>query len=658
MPITEPTQTSNKPHAALLVVILALCACFFAEPATAFAKDYTMPSVDIQATVEPDGSLHVVEERTFSFDGSFSCVWWEFDSFEPGMEQKINGVQIKFPDAAIPEFEALKPVPFEKAWRSSGGPGYASYSVDEAYHGVYVFFTAYDTDMVVQLDYTVVNAAHLYEDCAELYWQYVGPDWAVSSRNVRCTIDLPANGDTGVPGDTVRAWGHGPLDGTVQFNDSGTQVVLEVMRVPSGDFAEARVTFPGEWLTDVDASYAREGAILPDLLAEEQREADAANRHRMFQAGASGLVGLAGLGGVIWAAFCFFRYGREHKPGFTEKYWRDVPNKQVHPVVIGRLMRWNRESSNDAATTILHLANLGAVSINRGSYEQPGFMGSARFVNDYYITLNRSVADRLVNPIDKELVKLLFIKIARNRPSMWLSEIAAWGDTYSKSYVNAMRSWQDTITDQVEKTGYFEEEGSRKQVAVITAAIVLFSAGLGVTVLLENLLPVAFALAASAIMVVAFGIFMPRRSQQGADDNARAKALRNWLNDFTLLDERLPTDVKVWGEFMVYAQVFGIAKKVAHELRGKIPELFAADASSDTGVGGRGLPWYTWYYTDRSLSGGGDTFAEAFDRTMSNTLSTARAAVAASEASSGSGGGGGFSGGGGGGFGGGGGGAR
>ena len=55
---------------------------------------------------------------------------------------------------------------------------------------------------------------------------------------------------------------------------------------------------------------------------------------------------------------------------------------------------------------------------------------------------------------------------------------------------------------------------------------------------------------------------------------AKAKGLKRWLEDFTLLDERPPTDVKVWGEFMVYATVFGIADKVQKELDGLELSLF------------------------------------------------------------------------------------
>lgn len=44
----------------------------------------------------------------------------------------------------------------------------------------------------------------------------------------------------------------------------------------------------------------------------------------------------------IWALWSFNRYGKELKPAFTEKYWRDVPVKGEHPAVVGRIMRFDK----------------------------------------------------------------------------------------------------------------------------------------------------------------------------------------------------------------------------------------------------------------------------------------------------------------------------
>ncbi len=651
-------------HAIRLLVLIACVAALslFVAPAPALAKSYTMPEVSIEATVNADGSLHVVEQRTFDFDGSFTCVWWEFNRLYSPKELQVNGVSLTLgmgsPADAATASMPLEEVPFKTLWRSEGGPGRAAYSVDKAYDGVYVFFDVSNTLMRVTLDYTVLNAVEVYTDCAHLYWQFVGPDWAEDSQDVECVISLPAGKTPAVEGDTVRAWGHGPLDGAVQFSEDATQITYSVPRVKSGEYAEARIVFPTDWLSLPAGYETKNRAGLESILEAERAEADKANRGRIISMIFFGVLGLISALSVLWAAINWLLYGREYRPDFTEKYWRDLPNKDAHPAVINRLMNWDKTSSMDVVATILHLADEGAISINQG----PRIKNDGTWLSgddDYYLTLNKEVSQNLTNNIDIELIKLLFGDIAKNRDSVWISEIEAWGDTHKASFNGKLSKWHKKLDSEVRKFGYFEVEGEEKQYFGFMIAGLLVLVGAYVSFDLENWWPSIFFTVGAAVVAL-FSIFMPRRSRKGAEDYARAKALKRWLKDFTLLNESIPTDVKVWGHFMVYAFVFGVAAKTLQQLRGVVPEMFAEGQGMGTG-GGSGLPWHTWYVSDGIGASTRHSFADAFDKMWSNTASSAAAAVSSSSGggwSSGGGFSGGFSGGGGGGFGGGGGGAR
>ena len=76
-PVERPPRRLPVPILALLAVILA--AAIAAIPGIAQAKSYTMPEVDIQATLDDQGALDVVERRTLDLKGDFTGVWWEFD---------------------------------------------------------------------------------------------------------------------------------------------------------------------------------------------------------------------------------------------------------------------------------------------------------------------------------------------------------------------------------------------------------------------------------------------------------------------------------------------------------------------------------------------------------------------------------------------------
>lgn len=642
----------------LLAFIAGMLLTIACTPVSALAKSYDMPKVDITAQAETDGSLQVVEQRTFDFDGDFTAVWWTFEGLPSNAELKINGMRMASVDNSgevTGEWTTLSSVPFVLSWRDEGGPGTDSYSFDEPMDTVYAFFNASDEKLMIELDYTVVNGVQAYKDIGEIYWKYVGDQWAEASSDVTMTLALPVPQDTEVvPGDNVRAWGHGPLDGTVAINADGT-VTYKVPRVQGGQYAEARVVFPVAWLTNLSADAAalnQSESRLEQVLSEEQTWADQANRERVLSLAFVIGCGVICVLLIAWALRAYFKYGKEHIPDFTEEYWRDVPESGTHPAIIGRLWRWDRENQEDFTATLMHLSHIGAIRIDQGSYEEKKILGS-KTVDDYYLTRVPAIEATLADPIDRKAMELLFDRIAEGGGSLWFGTIKQYGEDHPQEFIDAMKEWQGIVSAETNKRDFFELKSKRYQGYLGVLAVLIAVAGIGIGFLTANFIPLIFMIP-TAIALGVIANYMPRRSREGNNLVAKCKALRNWLRDFSSLDERPPTDVKVWGEFMVYAYLFGIAKQVMKELQTHVPELFASDEAS---MGATFVPWWFWYAPTRGAGGAvmpaaGDMLQGA----VSNTISTAQAALSGGSGnfSSGGGFGGGFSGGGGGGFGGGG----
>lgn len=640
----------------------AACAlvCIASAPGQAFAKSYDMPKVDITAQAQTDGSLHVVEQRTFDFSGDFSAVWWTFDGLPSNAELKINSVRMAQVDATgsvVGEWKTMPSTPFVLSWRDSGGPGTDAYSFDAPKNTLYAFFNASSDKRIIELDYTVVNGVQAYKDIGEVYWKYIGSQWKEASDNVTMTLALPVpQGTEVVPGDNVRAWGHGPLDGKVTVNADGT-VTYKVPHVNAGQYAEARVVFPVSWLTNLspDATKLHQNEMrLDQALSEEKTWADQANRDRIMSLAFIIGCGIICVLLIVWALWSYFRYGKEHKPDFTDEYWRDVPDSHIHPAVIGRLWRWDHENQDDFTATLMHLSHIGAIRIDRGSYEEAKSFGRSETVDDYYLSLVPAIADSVTDPIDRAALDLLFGTVAGGQGSLWFKTIEKYGKDHPKEFVDALKTWQGVVSAETNREDFFELKAKRYQSYLITLAILVAVAGIGIGFFTGNFIPLIFMIP-TAIALGVIGNYMPRRSVSGNNLVAKCKALRNWLRDFSSLDERPPTDVKVWGEFMVYAYLFGIAKQVMQELQTQVPELFVSDAAGTYGA--NFVPWWFWYAPMYGSHGAmmpsaGDMFQSA----LTNTVSTAQSALSgvSGNFSSGGGFGGGFSGGGGGGFGGGG----
>ncbi|MGI6045396.1 MAG: DUF2207 domain-containing protein [Eggerthellaceae bacterium] len=620
-------------------------------------KSYSMPRVNIAADVETDGSLHVTEQRTFNFSGDFEAVWWTFSDLPSNSTLKVSSIQYADADEngnPTGSWTTLNEVPFVIAWRDEGGPEEEAYSYDAGKDTVYAFSNASDTSRVYQIDYTVVNGVTAYKDIGEVYWKYIGDYWEESSQNVTCTISLPVpSGTTVTPGDNVRAWGHGPLDGQVSVGEDG-KVTYTVSNVNAGQFSEARVVFPVTWLTNLPESAqtsANNKVYLDTVVNEEKNWSDQTSRAQFMTLVVTAIIGVVCLLLIAWALRMFFKYGKDYEPDFKDKYWRDVPAKGVHPAVIGRLWRWNEESNDDFTATLMHLSALGALRIDKGSYTN----AKGKAVEDYYLT--RIPGVELTSPIDQNAMDFLFETIGKGENAIWFESIKEFGKNDPSKFTEGMNGWQGLVSAEANKQDFFEMKGDRYHTVFIALTVAVAIAAAILVGLMENFISLIFTVP-TAIVLGVIAHFMPRRTKEATNTVARCKALRNWLKDFSSLNERPPTDVKVWGEFMVYAFLFGVAKEAMRQLEETVPEVLTSQTDGMS-MNSWYVPWCVWYGYGYDAGGAVsfDTVAsDVFQTTLANTVTTAESALDALEGNGldgfdNFGGGGGFSMGGGGGFG-------
>lgn len=646
---------NKSKHKALLFGAL-LFACAIAmcvAPQSAYAKSYSMPNVHIEATIQDNGDLRVVEQRQFDFDGNFTAVWWSYNNLPSGASLSMESVRMASIDdsGAQGSWITLSGVSFQEEWRSAGGPGTQAYSFDRQENTVYAFFDETDSQVVFELTYVVRDAVQAYSDVGELYWQFVGDQWQEDSANVSLTLSLPApEGATIQPGENVYAWGHGPLDASVEINSDAT-ITYQVPLVSAGSYAEARVLIPSGWLSGMSASDSNAhfaSARLDTVLNEERTWADRANAQRATALGVLLVVVVGCLVMLVWGIRSFVRYGKELEPDFKDDYWRDIPVQGEHPAVIGRLWRFDKEDTADFAATIMHLANEGALVISKGSYEVDGVLKS-KTVEDYYLTRVPEQELKLNSELDRQAMSLLFDTIAQGQPSFWLGSIKAFADEHPQELNAAMMRWQGLVTSHTIAGEYFESysKTKRSRMACIAVIIVVVCAVIGFA-FSNPLTLIPGIIAGVALFVVSR--FMDRRTQKGVDAYARCKALKKWLTEFSSLNERPSSDVKVWGEFMVYAYLFGVAEEAMRELRNVVPEV-ASDDGIASGAFGY-VPWWIWYNPALGSSSLPDVGA-SLEGALTESIAASASAIAGS-VSSGAGMGGGFSVGGGGGFGGGG----
>ncbi|MCC7571278.1 DUF2207 domain-containing protein, partial [Candidatus Micrarchaeota archaeon] len=242
-------------------------------PTSVFAKSYNIGQVLIEATVNKDGSMSVVEERVYNFDGSFTFAYQTINkSIDPTKNTgrtesyQIEDLRVCDQVGCYQELTDLGRV--HRDYRSIGNQARETFFLIDENRQYYIkwFYSANNEQKRFQLSYLVPNAVTFQEDVAEVYWQFVGDEWDRSQGPISVKVNLPE----GTNLEQTQAWLHGPLDGQVSIAEE-PEIFFEVGKLQPGTYFEGRVTLPLDVFTAQAIDEGAQGSLtLEDIKQQEQ----------------------------------------------------------------------------------------------------------------------------------------------------------------------------------------------------------------------------------------------------------------------------------------------------------------------------------------------------------------------------------------------------
>ena len=179
--------------------------------------------------------------------------------------------------------------------------------------------------------YTVKDVVREYNDCTELYWQFLGDENNVSVKNITGKITLPKSvSDI----EKLRVWAHGPLSGTITRESTNT-VKFNLPSLDSNTMLEIRVVTE-EPICDIDKINTNK---LESILSEEEIWANEANIERKKQniirlifLCVAALTNFTGGIALIYQAYKYYKAGKEipkdDKYKTDLEYFRDIPDEK------------------------------------------------------------------------------------------------------------------------------------------------------------------------------------------------------------------------------------------------------------------------------------------------------------------------------------------
>lgn len=644
----DTTHTLRLPerlrHAAALVLLVA-CA-LVALPAAARADGYEMNHVSISAAVNESGTLSVTESRSFSFDDDINGVYWLIP-----LSKNQQGSDVQVNVTGVSEGS-------EFTWASHASKGdYGVYTTEVVNEGegdmlrLKVFTPHSDGDSTtLTVNYNITGAVMGWADTAELYWQFVGEGWDESSHDVSATISFPAELAAQTPatkGKNFRAWGHGPLTGDVKLDADAATVTYTIPRVRSGEFAEARIAFPSAWVPDLKASSQKR---MSTILSEEKEWAEEANakreRARMLATVFAVITVAAPVVLLAVVAFLKATRGRSPKPVFEETYFRDVPG-DVHPAVVATFMERHGEVPDRAfVASLMKLTDDRVVSMERTQVNKKGFLGHESTHDDYRLSVEVEKQKAATDKIDRAVMSLYFtgVKAKDGVKSRTFGDLRTYARKHSDTYSSHIDTYKNKVRADIERRNLVASKGTGAMVATCILAGLLLVFGVFQLIYTDFNDINFYAFVISLVPLIAsvlVGARFRRLTQEGAELMTRCRALKRWLEDFTRLNEAVPSDLILWNKLLVMAVALGVSQRTLRELADAVPpEVRDDDYFYDY------YPVYWWCYGYDDMDAPTEALGGAFQDSI--------AELATSSDSSGGGFGGGFSGGGGGGVGGGG----
>lgn len=589
---------------------------------TAAAKSYRVPDIQVRADAKSNGEMLVEERITYDFSGSFSYAYRDIP-LKPG--ESVSHIIVN--EANRPFIEA-----------TNEQPGTFSRTASDGGMRVTWYFRAQDEVRTFTVEYKLSGVIQRYEDVAVLYFKFIGGDWDRPIGNVAVSVYAPR----GASNSNVRAWAHGPLNGTVDIEADGV-VHLDVRPLPARTFWEGRILYPSALFQEMP----RQEESMRERIFEEERgwveEANsrraahernlverAARRERQRKlAGRMGpigwMLGLAGL--AMWFAL-FRRHGKPHSVSplaARGEFPSDHP-----PAIVSYLLSGKSVGPAAIVSTILDLANRGYLEIEEIAQDKKGWFGGVKKKTDYRFFTGRNPISEL-EEYEKDLLDFL-LNEAGTGTEFTLSGVKKTASKNRRAFHKWFMEWIRRVKEHGASFGFYEPLAAGPIALNVLVGIIIFAGGIVLSVVTETLAGVPAMIMGALQALLSFAL--RRHTVEGRRLALEWRAFRSHLAGICRALGPVKLSSGDWSRYLAVAILFGMHKRL-------LPRIAIKDE--------RGAAvWPVWYHGALgSAPGDISVLADGFSgmvSTMSSTLSSASGTGGGA-----SGGGGGGSGGGGGG---------
>ena len=575
---------------------------FFLISIVSFAASFRIEKLDIEANLQKDGSMVVSEAVTYDID-EINGVYFDIDAKGFG---ELQYIQV-FEDDSTGGFKEVDSSNYEV-------------SVSDELYRIKLYSKNHNNRRTFKFVYKLPEAIKVYDDVAQFNRKMVGQEWQQGINYITAKVIIPVS--SSYDNSNILVFGHGPLTGEV--DKEGNTVVYKLNNYYPGDFLEAHILMEPEIFSEYNKSKIVHKDMKQKLLDMEAKLADEANAERDKAIRQQEMINkvfekpglIFGVLSSIWGALMYYIhviFKRKNKvKNSVGKYLRELPDNSS-PALVGGFMT-NSINDNEILATIVDLVRRKVLTLENSD-------------KNSIIMLTGSTEN--LSAQEKAIVDI-YINDFGDGKSLDLKSFGFF-QKVPMSVARKFEKWRAMVQSEMNRKNLtYQGLGCLGVIFFAFFPMIFTFAGLVIGMITGNKMFLLIVVMGIILFVSGAKARYPRKELAEAKD--KWQAFKNFLSDYSQLEEAKITSVHLWEQYFVYAVALGVSEKVVKAYKK------ALDMGVINDVQGVNSLAYS------------PIFNPMFSRSFSNlngmvsrTNSGASSAIASSRRSSSSGGGGGFS---------------
>lgn len=511
---------------------------FFSFAFISFSANYNITDLNIVGNLQKDGSIEIQE--TINYD-----------------IEEINGVFFDIDTKGFGELEHIEI--YEDSGKKSNGeykykkvkPSKYEISVKDDLYRIKLYSKNRNNKRSFLFVYTLPNAVAVYKDVAQLNRKMVGQNWQQTIDNIRLRINIPVSKN--YDSSKILAFGHGPLNGYLDIAENYVEYNLE--NYYPNDFLEAHILMEPEIFSEIDKSKIVQKNMKQELLDTEKKLADDANREREKAERTEKLLIKArkyvklifGIETGFWAFLMFyihriFKKKNKYK-NLYGKYLREAPDN-FSPSLVGLIMTSHSDGQKGILATLLDLIRRKYIDLEEANSKTK-------------LILKNNILDDL-SPQEKTIVDIYFNGFGDGH-SVILEDIAK--QKMPMQVAKKFEKWQYQVSSEMYRNKFdYEGMGFFKTFIFLILGLAFFASVSFYMSLFDNPIFIITMFMGLSLIISALNIKRPTENLQKAQ--ARWSAFKNFLEDYSQLEDAKISSIHLWEQYLVYAVAMGVSEKV------------------------------------------------------------------------------------------------